>query len=139
MRKIWPYFLLLLFVFISCKKNESEGVILKPINFLTGTWVYTNIEDEVQIMHRSDSLLKSRYGFTMKADGRFIERKNSGWCGQGGNYIFEDYIGLWKQKDNNTFEISVGYCEGIVNYTICVDFLSLDSLRFTCDYAAIYP
>ena len=139
MKNYFTPLILLLILTASCKKADIGPVILSPPNFLTGTWIYSNIEDEVQIMQRSDSLLKNRYGFTMFPDGSFLERKSSGWCGQGGDYIFEDYEGKWLQLATHSYKVKVGYCEGEVEYIINVNYVDIDSLRFVYEFSQIFP
>lgn len=138
MEKHVVYFLLVIFVVASCKKVGEPDDVVYP-NHLLGTWVYTNIENKIQVMHKSDSLLKNRYGFTVYPDGRFIERKNSGWCGPGGVYIFEDYKGEWRHPDLFLYHVKVDYCDGIVEYDMIIDYLYNDSLRFHYVFSSINP
>ncbi|MEZ5084433.1 MAG: hypothetical protein R2750_13460 [Bacteroidales bacterium] len=139
---MYKYILVFISVFFSllaCNKEDQDtGDVIYP-NLLLGTWIYTNIENETQIMHRSDSLLTNRYGFTVLPNGEFIERKNSGWCGTGGDYIFEDYQGEWRHPDLFLYQIKVDYCQGIVEYDMIIEYLHKDSLRFHYVFSSITP
>lgn len=139
---MYKYILIFLSVFLSllaCNKEDQDTQDVIYPNLLLGTWVYSDIENEVQIMHKSDSLLTNRYGFTVLPGGGFIERKNSGWCGPGGEYIFEDYKGEWHHPDHFRYNVNVDYCDGVVEYDMIIEYVYQDSLRFHYDFSSITP
>lgn len=138
MKKFLFFFLTVVVVVFSCKKVEESNDIALP-NHLQGTWVYTNIENTIQVMHKSDSLLTNRYGFTVLPNGKFIERKNSGLCGSGGEYIYKDYEGEWRHPELFLYHVKVEHLEGILEYDMIIDYLHKDSLRFQYVFSSITP
>lgn len=96
----------------SCQDNTPVQVIPIPGNtsFL-GTWVYSNSTDTLMVLAKSPSLQTDKYGFSFKANGQFIERKNNGWCGTP-PITLADFNGTWSDTTGQFLEISVAYWGG---------------------------
>jgi hypothetical protein len=71
--------------------------------------------DGVSILERSPGLDSSRYGFIIRADGGFVERKNAGWCGTP-PISYANFQGHWSALTDTLLDITVGYWGGSMSY-----------------------
>jgi hypothetical protein len=110
----------------SCKEGATEPNVSEQ---LFGTWVYQGSENDVTIMKKADGLDSNNYGFILYAGGKFLERKNAGWCGTP-PISYENYGGKWKAETENVLQIDVGYWRGKINYKMEIVTLSSTELRF---------
>lgn len=104
--------LLLPFVFIACEKDKEPVYI--STDPVVGSWVNPQYSDTIETYRRVNGLVDNQYGFTLKQDHRFIERKNAGWCGTP-PVVYADYQGTWEENDSIVL-ISVGFWGGTVDY-----------------------
>ncbi|MEZ5084434.1 MAG: hypothetical protein R2750_13465 [Bacteroidales bacterium] len=135
MKKLLLVIFSIFFVLSACKKQEQEPEFINHPNYLLGSWVYTNIDNEVQIMRKLDNLIPDRYGFSVLPNGLFVERRNTGECGTGGNFIFKDNQGEWQRPEAFVYKVQVPFNETLLKYNILIDFVNNDSLRFRYDYS----
>jgi hypothetical protein len=119
-------FLIIVLLLTSCKEGVMEPYVSEQ---LFGTWVYQGPENDVTIMKKADGLDPNNYGFVLYAGGKFLERKNSGWCGTP-PISYENYDGKWKAETENVLQIDVGYWRGKINYKMEIITLSSTELRF---------
>ena len=84
---------------------------------LIGTWVHHDESDETSLLKRSKKLADNKYGFIIKGNGSFIERKNSGWCGTP-PISYANFKGTWKEESDSTLKIETGFWDGTVKYRI---------------------
>jgi hypothetical protein len=82
---------------------------------LFGTWVRAEYEEGIMTLRESEELEQDEYGFRIHPDGRFLERKNAGWCGTP-PISYENYDGEWKGLSESLLEITVGYWGGTTSY-----------------------
>ena len=97
---------------IACEKEKDQ--INTDTNKLIGSWINPHYNDTLVTFERFNRLKDNAYGFSIKYDNKFIERKNSGWCGTP-PISYSDYEGNWTQNDS-IISITVGYWGGIVDY-----------------------
>lgn len=112
-------------ILISCEKEK--GQINTETNGLTGNWINPQYDDTLVTFERSNSLKEDGYGFSIKENRRFIERKNSGQCGTP-PISYADYEGCWEQN-GSIININVGYWGGIVHYSW--EIISVDAIQLT--------
>ncbi len=114
MKKI--VFLMLLGLLISCEKEVMELDALLGENVgIVGTWIEEGYQGDTAYFNRSGELDKLKYGFTLKEDGSFIERKNSGFCGTP-PISYANYDGTWEAVSDSLLSITVGYWGGMMTY-----------------------
>lgn len=97
-------------VLMACDKEEEH---FEDTNII-GYWINPQESDSVSIFEKSKSLNDDGYGFVIKQDGKFIERKNSGFCGTP-PISYGDFEGSWTQNDS-ILNITVDFWGGKVDY-----------------------
>jgi len=116
---------------LSCEKDHPEAGILGENAGVVGTWVEDEYNDELLWLKRSAELDPSRYGFTIRENGEFIERKNAGWCGTP-PITYADFEGTWEAFSDSLLDITVGYWGGTMTYQIRI--VSLDQEKLAVRY-----
>ncbi len=111
---------------IGCSNNPTD---VNVPNGLYGIWVFSSYDNEVTIMKRASKFEDNNSGFNIMSNGRFVERKNSGWCGTP-PIAYANYEGTWKPKEKNLLNILVGYWGGTQNYDIQIISLNNLELKF---------
>ena len=120
--------LLVLSVLLSCEEDSLEADALGANSDIVGTWIEDGYEEDITLLKRAQILDDSKYGFTLKDDGTFIERKNSGWCGTQ-PISYENFDGNWEAVSDSLIEITVGYWGGIMTYQLRIVSLDAEQLR----------
>lgn len=94
-------------LFISCSNEE----LLEPAAFeISGYWHNGEFSDSTSTFYRTNELSDNQYCFGFEANGKFVERKNSGWCGTP-PIAYSEYEGTWTISDS-TVNISVPFWGG---------------------------
>jgi hypothetical protein len=132
MKKI--VFLLSMALMCSCEKDLLETDALGSNADIVGTWIEQGYEDDILWLDRSEKLDLSSYGFTIKDDGTFIERKNAGWCATP-PISYDNFDGTWEAVSDSLLEITVGYWGGTMTYQIRIVSLDEDNLAIRYLYA----
>ncbi len=117
-----------LFVFVACEKEEVF-IATEDSGNLTGYWVNQQFADTLFTYEKSDNLVDNEYGFAFLPGGKFIERKNAGWCGTP-PISYADFEGSWSLNDS-IFNVTVGYWGGTATYRWRV--VSADNGRLIID------
>ncbi len=86
-------------------------------NKYLGTWVFDSADSNITHLIRSTEFDNDKYGFSILEDNIFVERKNAGWCGTP-PISYQNYTGEWKDKNETTLIIKVGYWGGITKYDL---------------------
>jgi hypothetical protein len=119
---------------LSCEKEDPEAELLGENAEVVGTWVEEEYQEDLLWLKRSTELDPSRYGFTIREDGEFIERKNAGWCGTP-PITYADFEGSWEALSDSLLDITVGYWGGIMTYQIRIVSLDQEMLAIRYLYA----
>jgi hypothetical protein len=119
---------------LGCEEDLTERGNLEENAGIVGTWVEVGTEGEVKTLERSENLDPENYGFIVKNDGSFLERKNAGWCGTP-PISYANFDGSWTALSDSLLEITVGYWGGTMNYQIRVVNLEEDQLEIRYLYA----
>jgi hypothetical protein len=120
--------LLLILLLAGCEKEESDLYALGENVSIVGTWVQQQTEQEQMILKRAAGLNDNLYGFIIREDGTFVERKNAGWCGTP-PISYANFDGSWSALSDSLIEITVGYWGGTMNYQIRITSLEQDELK----------
>ena len=126
MRNYFPVLITLIVAFstASCSKpNDPNGA-----NDLNGTWVRVGYGESTTILRKSVELKANEYGFIIHSDGRFKERKNSGFCGTP-PISYANFEGDWTLLSENQLDINVGYWGGNTSFKIEIILLSSNELK----------
>jgi hypothetical protein len=65
----------------ACHKSDDENLPIGTNNLLIGVWPNKQLSNLLYTMTKSYSFVDTLNGMEFKADGTFIKRANSGWCG----------------------------------------------------------
>ncbi len=103
------------------------------LNRLYQTWVQSGYQGNITIFEPSRQLDSRKSGFVIKPDGRFLERKNAGWCGTP-PITYKDYQGHWIKLSDSLLEITVGYWGGTTSYQMKIVSLSSQELKILYYY-----
>ncbi|MBI3195683.1 MAG: hypothetical protein HYZ34_14635 [Ignavibacteriae bacterium] len=124
MIKIILISLIMLTLLNSCERPDTNSFPTNPSpTEITGTWIYHQAKDSTVVLLKSDSLNKDCYGFTIHPDGKFIERKNIGWCGTP-PISYDNFQGTWQYQTEQSLQITVGYWGGQEKYILKIISLS---------------
>ncbi|MFQ6091227.1 MAG: YCF48-related protein [bacterium] len=110
------------------------NMILGIFDDLYGTWVRTGYDENITILRKSEELDDNEYGFIIYPDGKFIERKNAGWCATP-PITYANFEGGWKRMSQNLLDITVGYWGGITSYQMEIVSLTPGELKILYHYS----
>ena len=130
MKKIWLIALIL--GIWSCEHTEDLMEVLGTNSTILGTWIEADMDEamyvETHLMKRAEALAEDRYGFILKGDGTFVERKNAGWCATP-PISYANFDGEWKAQSDSILKITVGYWGGTMSYEMHIVSLEGDLLE----------
>lgn len=109
------------------KSEDTESIL--------GSWVNAEYNDSIYSFTRAAALAENEYGMTFISNNKFLERKNSGWCGTP-PISYSDFTGNWTLSQS-TLNISVKFWGGTAHYQwriISVDHQKLVVKRMMEDY-----
>ena len=116
---------------VACGKEFLEVEALGANVGIVGTWIEEGYMGDTTLLKRAGELDENKYGFILKQDGTFIERKNSGWCGTP-PIAYANYEGTFEVVSDSLLNITVGYWGGMMTYQIRV--VSLDQEDLAIKY-----
>ena len=125
--KKWMIFFLAL-ITLACEKELMDTEALGANEGVIGTWIENGYEGDVTLLLRGHQLDSSKYGFILKEDGSFVERKNAGWCGTP-PISYKNFEGSWVALSDSLLEITVDYWGGIMTYQIRIVSLQGEELQ----------
>jgi hypothetical protein len=112
-------------VLIACEKND-ESINNDSVK-LIGNWINPVAIDTVWKYQKASSLRNNDYGFSIKSNQLFVERKNAGWC-ETPPISYADFDGTWEMNDS-IINITVAYWGGLLNYQWKI--ISIDNRNLT--------
>ena len=127
-------FLLLMVLMAACGKEFLEVGDLGANVGIIGTWIEEGTMGDTTLLKRAGELDEHKYGFVLKQDGTFIERKNSGWCGTP-PIAYADYEGAFEVVSDSLLSITVAYWGGMMTYQIRVLSLGTEDLAIKYLYS----
>ncbi len=116
----------IILILISCTDNPVNESI--PDN-LEGTWVYRSYQEDVYTMEKSINLENDNSGLIILGNGKFIERKNIGFCGTP-PVVYDNYQGNWESLSDTKLKIEVEYWGGTENFTMDIVSVTNSFLKF---------
>jgi len=120
---------------VSCEKQAGlEADALGDNAGIVGTWIQEENLGDTLWLERAVNLDTDKYGFTIKKDGTFIERKNTEL---GGTWpvSYGNFEGTWEAVSDSLLDITVGYWGGVITYQIRIVSLDADELAIRYLYA----
>lgn len=127
--------LLLALLLTACEKESMLTDALGENTGIVGTWIANGYEDDVTLLLRADELDHAKYGFTIREDGSFIERKNEGWCGTP-PISYDNFEGTWEALSDSLLDITVAYWGGTITYQMRILALTAKELQIRYLYAS---
>ena len=130
------FVLILIILLVSCEKSDEFTEALGSNIDIIGTWIESDLDAayvEPHLMQRAEKLAPDRYGFIIRSDGTFTERKNAGWCGAP-PIAYDNFDGEWVAISDSLLEITVGYWGGIMTYEMKIISLEGDVLELQYFY-----
>ena len=116
-------------IFASCEKNN-----LSPeAGELEGIWIEKGYEENITIFEKAKKIDENKYGFEISEGGKFLEHKNSGWCGTH-PISYANYDGTWKYESDSVLVIDVGYWGGTITYNLEIVELTSNTLKTRYQY-----
>ena len=103
--KKWLGMILSVVFLASCAEMDEPREMLGENEEIVGTWVEESLEDQVTTMKRAENLAQDRYGFIIREDGTFVERKNAGWCGTP-PISYDNFEGTWEALSDSLLDIT---------------------------------
>jgi hypothetical protein len=121
-------YVLILLMTVSCSGDMFEKDFLAENTGIIGTWVQKGTTGDISILEREDNLDPASYGFVLRDDGKFIERKNAGFCGTP-PITYDNFDGEWIALSDSLLDITVGFWGGTINYQMRIVTLGDDILK----------
>ena len=118
----------------SCEDLFREKESLGDNAEIIGTWVQAGFEEDVTLFDRSAFLDSVKYGFIIRENGTFVERKNAGWY-ENSPAGYANFEGTWEALSDSLLEITVGYWGGSMSYQMRIVFLNQVRLGIRYLYA----
>jgi hypothetical protein len=128
------FVLLLAVLLISCEKDLLESDALGENAGIVGTWIANGYEDDLTLLIRGEELDLLKYGFIIKEDGTFLERKNAGWCGTP-PITYDNFEGTWEALSDSLLDITVAYWGGTMTYQMRIKSLDAEELKIRYLYS----
>ncbi|MBN1598900.1 MAG: hypothetical protein JW894_11460 [Bacteroidales bacterium] len=113
---------------ISCKKTSDKS----SNESYFGTWILADYTELYVMLYRASEFI-DEYGFSIKADGTFIERKNSGWCATP-PIDYEDYLGYWTKINDTVLSVEVPFWGGTEYFDLEIFSVTEDTLKVIYHY-----
>ncbi len=126
--KKWLGMILSVVFLASCAEMYKPSEMLGENEEIVGTWVEESLEDQVTRLQRAENLAQDKYGFIIREDGTFIERKNATWCGTP-PLSYDNFEGTWEALSDSLLDITVGYWGGTITYQMRIVSLDEQYLR----------
>lgn len=131
----------MLLAIVSCEENLLEQEALGENAGIVGTWVDRQELDFAAasydgslMLTREPELDSTLYGFIIREDGTFVERKNAGWCGTP-PITYANFDGTWSAVSDSLIDITVGYWGGTMTYQMRIVSVDEEHLRIRILYA----
>lgn len=123
--------LIVLFLLVSCEKENLVADALGSNASIIGTWVEDSFSGDTVLLYRAGELDPDAYGFSIKNDGTFIERKNSGFCGTP-PIAYDNFEGSWKAVSDSLLDITVDFWGGVMTFQMRI--ISVDAEELAIRY-----
>lgn len=118
----------ILLMMVSCAEEMGPAEMMGENSGIFGTWVEKGYDQEIAVLERAGALAADSYGFIIREDGTFTERKNAGFCGTP-PITYANFDGEWVALSDSLLEITVGYWGGTINFQMRIVSLERDTLE----------
>ena len=124
----------LLFVLLNFTSACTESSLIpESENQIHGVWIDESWNENIRILKRSDEFQEDKYGFMIFSSGKFIERKNSGWCGTP-PIAYANFEGEWEFVEDDILKIEVGFWGGVTEFKFRIVSVSFNELQIEYIY-----
>jgi hypothetical protein len=118
-------------VFSACEKEKIEPIDM-PVG-LYAIWIENGYDDDISIFEKSGEFDENKYGFQLISNGKFIERKNSGWCATP-PIIYENYEGKWSKLSDSLINVETTYRGGTMVFDMEIVSMNQNELKVRYHY-----
>ena len=125
------FFLLFFSVITACEKENIEPIEMP--NGLYAIWVENGYDEEISIFKKSGEFDADKYGFQILDGGKFVERKNSGWCATP-PIAYINYEGEWSKLTDSLINIESPYWGGIIIFQLEIISMNEKELKVRYNY-----
>lgn len=129
--KPFEIIIFILIVFTACKKENAEPI--KMPEGLYSIWVENGYNEKISIFKKSNEFDQYKYGFQFMDDGKFIERKNSGWCGTP-PIAYTNYEGKWSKVSDSLVNVESEYWGGTMFFLLEIISINENELKVRYNY-----
>jgi len=119
------------YLFSACEKEKIE-----PIDMPAGlyaVWLENGYDKDVSIFEKSSEFDENKYGFQLLSDGKFIERKNAGWCATP-PISYGNYEGKWTKVSDSLINIEAPYWGGTMVFDMEIVSMKQNELKVRYHY-----
>jgi len=129
LNKLILFFIII--VFSACEKEKTEPIDM-PIG-LYAIWIENGYNDDISIFEKSGEFDENKYGFQLISNGKFIERKNSGWCATP-PITYENYEGRWSKLSDSLINVETTYWGGTMVFDMEIVSMNQNELKVRYHY-----
>jgi len=129
--KYLTFIIILVCIFSACKKENVEPV--EMFNVLYAFWVENGYDTDISIFKKANKFDSDKYGFQILECGKFVEWKNSGWCGTP-PIVYANYDGKWSKVSNSIISVESPYWGGTMIFKIEIVSLNENELKVRYNY-----
>lgn len=109
------FFAIALILFLAACSTQEYPILKSTNDNLLGNWINIEYGDTTFTVQKASELPTDQYCFSFEANGKFIENKNSGWCGTP-PIAYDVFEGTWQLSDS-IITIETPYWGGTSVYT----------------------
>ncbi|RLD84707.1 MAG: hypothetical protein DRJ10_00425 [Bacteroidetes bacterium] len=125
------FFFLAVFAFTSCKKENIEPIEMP--DGLYAIWVENGYSEEISIFKKVSEFDADKYGFQILGRGKFVERKNSGWCATP-PIAYINYEGKWSKLTDSLINVETEYWGGTMFFQLEIVSINENELKVRYNY-----
>ncbi len=125
------FFLIVILAISACQKDLVEPAEMPK--GLNAVWVENGYDEDVSIFKKSNEFDSNKYGFHIIDSGKFIERKNAGFCGTP-PITYETYEGTWSKISDSLLLIESPYWGGTMIFKMKIVSMNENELKVRYKY-----
>jgi len=121
----------LVYLFLACEKEKIEPIDMPAELYVV--WLENGYDKDVSIFEKSSEFDENKYGFQLLSNGKFMERKNSGWCGTP-PIAYENYEGKWSKVSDSLINVETTYWGGTMVFDMEIVSMKQNELKVRYHY-----
>ena len=118
-------------LFLACEKQNIEPIDMPE--GLYAIWVENNREDGIWEYEKANKFDENKSGFQIIGNGKFIDRKNSGWCGTP-PISYSNYEGKWSKISDTLISVESQFWGGATSFQMEIVSINENELKIRYIY-----